>query len=141
MKQKGNLNKIVFDPASCRPSTAVVWTVNIGLLLVAVGTLLPIIHWGLDFYRYIYGAGAIVAIVGRILSFGTYRAAPLRVRRLSRTEFWASVMFGVATFFMFYPRAGATDWLAFTLAGAALQAYASLMLPRTLSKAQAEKED
>lgn len=116
-----------------QPSTTSVWIVNTGLLLVALGTLLPILHIGLEWNRWIFGAGAIATLAGRLMSFGVYRNAPLRIKRLSRIEFWAAVMFAVATFFMFYPGAGATDWLAFTLAGAALQAYCSIMIPRVIA--------
>lgn len=46
----------------------------------------------------------------------------------------AAIMFGVGAFFMFwYPRQ--TDWMAFTLAGGAIEVYASLMLPRAARQA------
>lgn len=117
-----------------KPSATSVWTANIGLILVAIGTLLPIIHLGTDWFKWIYAAGALFTLIGRVLSFNTYRKAPLRVKRLSRMEFWAAMLFATGTFFLFYRQAGPTDWLAFTLAGAGLQAYSSIMLPRAIEK-------
>ncbi len=107
-----------------------IWSVivNSGLLLVAVGTLLPMFGTGQSVYRWIYGAGALISLLGR---FGTQYGGPeLRLRRLSRIEMWASVFFCVAAFFMFYPGAGGRDWLAFTIAGGAILIYTSIMIPR-----------
>ncbi len=108
------------------------WIVNIGLLAIAVATLLPIIRVGGQYFRYIYAAGALLALVGRIMTAGNYKGENLRIRRLARMELWAAIIFAVGTFFLFWHGAGPTDWLAFTLAGAALQSYASIMLPRAL---------
>ncbi len=116
------------------PSALSSWLANIGLLAIAVATLLPIVKIGLDYFRYIYAAGALLTLIGRILSARIYQGMPLRVRRLGRMELWAAIIFGVGTFFLFWHGAGPTDWLAFTLAGAALQSYSSIMLPRTIAK-------
>ena len=35
---------------------------------------------------------------------------------------------------MFYEAAGPRDWIAFTLAGGAIQIYTSIMIPRTIAK-------
>lgn len=115
-------------------SSIVVWIVNIGLILIAVAALLPILRLGENFYRWIYAVGAAACLGGRLATISAFKGFDLRVRRLARMEFWAAIMFAVATFFMFYKGAGPTDWLAFTLAGAALQTYTSIMLPRALAK-------
>lgn len=58
----------------------------------------------------------------------------LRLKRLYRLETWSALFFCVGTFFIFYDRAGVSDWLAFTLAGGAVQAYTSIMIPRAMRK-------
>lgn len=116
------------------PPPAATWLVNIGLFAIAVATLLPILRIGVPWFRYLYASGALLTLVGRIISVRIYNGTPLRVRRLGRMEFWAAIVFAVGTFFLFWPGAGPTDWLAFTLAGAALQTYASIMLPRTIAR-------
>lgn len=108
------------------------WIVNSGLILVVIGIFLPMFGIPQSTYRWIYAAGALISLVGR---FGTQYSGPvLRLRRLTRIEMWASVFFCVAAFFMFYPGAGGTDWLAFTIAGGAILIYTSIMIPREVAK-------
>ena len=108
--------------------------VNVGLLLVVVGILLPMFGVSRLTYRWIYAAGALISLLGR---FGTQYGGPeLRLRRLTRIEMWASVFFFVAAFFMFYPGAQGSDWLAFTIAGGAILIYTSIMIPRETSKSR-----
>lgn len=99
-----------------------------GLLLVMVAAVLPLTGNRGDVFRYIYAAGAVLVFVGRL--FNRCPVNSLRVKRLYRLEVWAGVVFCVGAFFLFYPSAGATDWMAFTLAGGVIEAYASLMIPR-----------
>lgn len=111
----------------------VMWIVTIGLLLIVAGTLLPILRVHGQAWKYIYGSGAVVLFMGRLVT-SVPTDASVRVKRLFRLETWSSAFFCVATFFMFYEHAGATDWLAFTLAGGALQVYTAFMIPRTIRK-------
>ncbi|MDE5745228.1 MAG: hypothetical protein K2H84_06165 [Paramuribaculum sp.] len=104
------------------------WVAITGLLLVVVAAALPLTGNRGDLFRYIYSAGALLAFVGRL--FNPCPSSSLRVRRLYRLEVWAGVVFCVGAFFLFYPSAGATDWMAFTLAGGIIEAYASIMIPR-----------
>ncbi|MDE5836388.1 MAG: hypothetical protein K2H50_05235 [Paramuribaculum sp.] len=99
-----------------------------GLLLVMVAAVLPLTGNRGDVFRYIYTAGALLVLVGRL--FNRCPSNSLRVKRLYRLEVWAGVVFCVGAFFLFYPSAGATDWMAFTLAGGVIEAYASLTIPR-----------
>lgn len=111
------------------------WIVNIGLLLVMTGTALPLLRIGADWFRYIYCAGAVLALLGWIIRKPLGKDAPMRARRLSRMEAWSAIMFCAGGFFMFY-NAGGTgrmDWIAFTLAGGAIQIYTSIMLPKALA--------
>ncbi|MBQ7854074.1 MAG: hypothetical protein IJ352_03490 [Muribaculaceae bacterium] len=113
-------------------NTIFLWFVTIGMLLIAAGTVMPLLMQEGDLFKYVYGGGAVILLIGRI--FTTYKGANLRLKRLYRIEAWASIFFCVATFFMFYESAGNRDWLAFTLAGGAIQIYTSIMIPRTIAK-------
>ncbi len=118
------------------------WFATAGLILIFIGTMIMLLKIESEWWRYIYGAGAITLIAGRLMA--PYKGDIFRIKRLSRIEFWAAIFFCVAVFFMFYPGAGATDWLAFTLAGGAIQVYTSIMIPiaesRELKKRQQEKQ-
>ena len=109
------------------------WLITIGLLFVVAGVLLPIVGLRDGAYRWIYAAGELMCLVGRLFN-RVSDDLPLRVKRLVRLESWSAIFFCVAAFFMFWPGAGATDWLAFTLAGGGILIYTSLMIPRAMRK-------
>lgn len=110
-----------------QPRAIWLWIITIAMLLIMTGTILPIFRLDSQAYRYIYAAGAIMLVVGRI--FTPYTGSILRLRRLYRIESWSALFFCVAAFFLFYDRSSARDWLAFTLAGGAIQIYTSIMIP------------
>lgn len=114
--------------------TVFLWMITIGMLLVAAGTVMPLLMQGTgsDLYKYVYGGGALMLLIGRI--FTTYKGENLRLKRLYRIEGWSAIFFCVAVFFMFYEDASSRDWIAFTLAGGAIQIYTSIMIPRTIAK-------
>ncbi len=103
--------------------------VTIGLLAIMTAAFLPLVHIGGSYNRYIYAAGAIALLAGRIIA-PAVKDAPLRLRRLLRVEIWTALIFVVGAVFLFLPSAGATDWIAFTLAGGVLTVYTSIMIPR-----------
>lgn len=121
-----------------RRQTASMWIANTGLFLIMAAIALPLLRFGGDVYKYVFATGAALVLVGRIINVAP-SGTSLRVRRLVRMELWSGIVFCVGAFFMFYPGVGPTDWLAFTLAGGAIQAYTSLMLPRAIRKESAEK--
>ena len=104
-----------------------------GLLLIAVGTLLPLLRVVSPVTRVLYSAGAVILLVSRIIR-PSYKGKSLRVKRLMRIEFWSAIIFCAGAFFLWYPGAGPMDWLAFTIAGGFLEAYTSIMIPRTRAK-------
>lgn len=114
--------------------TVFLWMITIGMLLVAAGTVMPLLMQGTgsDLYKYVYGGGALMLLIGRI--FTSYKGDNLRLKRLYRIEGWSAIFFCVAVFFMFYEDASSRDWIAFTLAGGAIQIYTSIMIPRTIAK-------
>lgn len=107
-----------------------IWGANIGMIVILIAAALPLLRLGGDAWRYIFAVGAAIVLVCRILQ--PKDAPTLRARRLKKMEMWSGIIWAVGVFFIFYPKAGATDWLAFFLAGGVLEAYASLALPSAL---------
>lgn len=110
------------------------WAAVGGLILVMAGTAIPLLRMHTEIYKYIFSAGALLVVIGRL--FMPYKGPSLRIRRFCRLEVWSGLFFCAAAFFMFWKGAGPTDWIAFTLAGAAIQIYTSIMIPRTRNKEQ-----
>lgn len=131
-----------------RPTKALyTWMATVGLLLIVVGIVIPIYHnftSGLGsrlmspVYKYVYGAGALLLLVAKLLT--PYTGSVLRIKRLMRMEAWAPIFFCVGTFFLFYTDA-ARDWIAFTLAGGAILVYTSIMIPLTINRELRKKRD
>ena len=102
----------------------------VGLLAIVAGVLIPIMTnnpFG-DTFRYVYAAGAALTLLARIFEPKAPQGTPTRIKRLMRLESWSSLLFCVAAFFAFYSAPQLRDWLAFTLAGAAIQIYSSLSI-------------
>ncbi len=99
-----------------------------GLLLLAGGTVLPLFV-GLQFvaFRFIYCAGAALLLIARL--FSPYKGEDIRLKRLHRLELWSALIFCVGGFFLFYDHGTFQEALAFTLAGAMVQIYATIMIP------------
>lgn len=130
MKQNKNTSN---NNQAKQPHAAILWLTTLGMLLVAAGTAMPLLMIdGSDLFKYIYGAGAIMLLIGRL--FNPYKGDNIRLKRLYRIESWSAIFFCVAVFFMFYESAGPRDWIAFTLAGGAILIYTSIMIPRTIAK-------
>lgn len=108
--------------------------VTMGMLLIAAAIVIPMFAGIANpVYRWLYAAGALILLIGRILS--QYKGDNLRLRRLYRIETWSAVFFCVAAFFLFYPPGNnLRDVLAFTLAGGVIQIYTSIMIPRAAKK-------
>lgn len=121
------------EPTDSPRALASAILVNIGLLTIVVATAMPLLRISSSHTTpYIYSAGALMLIVGRFMT--SRKTDDIRLSRLYRLETWSALIFAVAAFFMFYPAAGATDWIAFTMAGGFVQAYASIMIQRRLAK-------
>lgn len=94
-------------------------------LVGSLGSFMPI--GGFSLWRYIFAAGAVMSLITRLVWPGHEEG--LRRRRLERLKFWSAVTFCVAAFLIFY-QPYSNDWIAFTMAGAFLQSYSSVMLAR-----------
>ncbi len=102
----------------------------IGLVAIAAGVLIPIMTnnpFGMTF-RYVYSVGAALTLLARFMEPSPGPGTPIRIKRLMRLEAWSALLFCVAAFFAFYSAPMLRDWLAFTLAGAAIQIYSSLAI-------------
>lgn len=106
----------------------------LGLLVIVAATMIPLLRNGFDYmwYRYLYAAGAAMVLVAKL--FTPYTGKVLRMKRLQRLEAWSGIFFAVAAFFMFYTPGANRDWLAFTLAGGAVQVVATVMMTRLAKK-------
>lgn len=114
-----------------QPGRLALWGITIGLLLIVAGTLMPLLGNTVTF-KWIYVAGAAILLISRV--FSPYTGKVERIKRLYRIESWSALFFCVAVFFMFYEHGTMRDWLAFTMAGGAIQIYTSIMIPRTVAK-------
>lgn len=113
------------------------WLVGIattGLLAIVVATMIPLFSNGFEhpWFRYLYAAGAALVLIGRL--FSPYTGKHPRVKRLYRLEAWSGIFFAVAAFFMFYDPSNNRDWLAFTLAGGAIQIVVTLIMSRVAKR-------
>lgn len=117
------------------PNPVMYALVIIGLLVIVAATLVPILSNGFEntWFRYLYAAGAAMTLIGRL--FTPYTGKHQRMKRLHRLEAWSAIFFCVAAFFMFYEPNGNRDWLAFTLAGGAVQIIATFIATRVARKA------
>ncbi len=110
-----------------------------GLAIIALGALLPLLLGPKDIYaKIVFSVGAGILLIGRL--FTVYDGKVFRVKRLFAIEKWSAIFFCVAAFFQWYsdnPR----DWLAFVLAGAFIQLYTSIAIPRARIKAQRRGEE
>ena len=110
-------------------SNILIW---VGMPAILAGLFIPLFTGPQEsLYKYIFAVGAGLNLAGRLMV--EYTGRNVRVKRLLRIEVWAALFFGVAAYFMFTdpnPR----SWIAFVLAGGAILAYTSLMIPRAQRK-------
>lgn len=110
---------------------------SLALLMLFVPAFLPLLYIEGEWMIYVYVAGAILAVLSRILQRAGYRkdkSMPLRVRRLRHIEFWSAMCYLVSAYFRVSDHHPG-NWIAFLLAGAALQVYTSFMIPYQQKKA------
>lgn len=97
----------------------------LGLLIVTAMALLPLLNINGPWMRWLFAAGALMVLVVRVLE--RYDGDNLRIKRLYRINIVSALLFCASAAMTFYSR-GTTDWIAFLMAGAALQLYSSLAL-------------
>ncbi len=97
---------------------------SLGLLLIAIGVMLPIIKGGFDDFaaaKWTFTAGAIVCLVAALFTPQLPKSMPLSRRRWQRIEGWSAILFCAAAAMLYLPTTTHRDWLAFTLAGATIR--------------------
>lgn len=101
------------------------------LLVIFLATLVPFLLMDNEVAReafpYVYSAGALALLLVRL--FTPFKGTDLKLKGWHRIESWTAIIFCVAAFFLFYNPHQLRDWLAFTLAGAVLQAITSIAIP------------
>lgn len=119
------------------PHTSLVIIGMLGLLGIAVGTLLPIFNvyspGTVTWWKWVYAGGAALYLIAKF--FSPYTGSVPRIKRLYRIESWSAIFFAVAAFFIFYNGNMTRDVWAFTLAGGALLIFTSISIPRAAKKA------
>lgn len=122
--------------SNTKPRPWAVVCAPIGLLMILLATIVPFflqnVEWAQNAYKYVYAIGAFVLFIAR--AFDGRTSSDFRLKRLYRLEAWQAVIFLVAAFFLFYAQAEMRDWLAFTIAGAALQIFTSFAIPAREAK-------
>ncbi|MDE6277787.1 MAG: hypothetical protein K2M06_06730 [Muribaculaceae bacterium] len=104
---------------------------TLGLIIFLVALTLP--RWQpVEVYRWVAAAGALIILVSRI--FTRYSGSDLKLRRLLRIQLWSGIFFCAASAFLFIPGGTLRDFIAFTMAGAAIQIYTSIAIPRRRKK-------
>lgn len=113
-----------------RPRLAAVGA-PLALLVIFLATLVPFLlmgqQWAREAFPYVYSAGALALLLVRL--FTPFKGSDMRLKRWHRIESWTAIIFCVGAFFLFYNPHQLRDWLAFTLAGAVLQAITSIAIP------------
>ncbi len=113
-----------------RPRLAAVGA-PMALLVIFLATLVPFLlmdnEVAREVFPYVYSAGALALLLVRL--FTPFKGTDLKLKGWHRIESWTAIIFCVAAFFLFYNPHQLRDWLAFTLAGAVLQAITSIAIP------------
>ena len=104
------------------------------MLVMIVLPLLPAISgdpaW-MERMRWVFTAGAFVVLVGRF--FGFNQGASLRIKHLYGILIFSALLYCASASMMFIFQ-GTNNWIAFLLAGLAVQTYASWMIEREEKK-------
>lgn len=137
-KQEDSSKKYTLEEMQGKPPKTI-WVVvaTLGLLVIMLGTLLPIMQvkigpQAVGWWKYVYAGGALCFLVGKL--FSPYTGIHPRIKRLYRIESWSAVFFCVAAFFLFWNNDGTRDVWAFTMAGGALLIFTTIAIPRTIRK-------
>lgn len=120
------------------PRAWVVVLATVGLLAIAVGTLMPILNVQIapgaagTWWKYCYAGGALCFLIAKL--FTPYTGTHQRIKRLFRIEVWSALFFCAAAFFLFYNGNVSRDSWAFALAGGALLVFTTIQIPRVVRR-------
>ena len=108
--------------------------VIVGLLMMAVIAITPLLvnhQIDMEMMRWIFTAGATIVLVGRLI--GTYSGPSFRIRHLHVILIFSALLYCASASMMFIFQ-GTNNWIAFLLAGLAVQIYASWAIEREQKK-------
>lgn len=121
---KLNVNPKLLNVAMCCAMTAMLVTAFLPIVL----------NENLVALRVIFAVAAAVTLLCQVLMPGS-EGAGFRIRRLARMNVWAAVLYCVAATCLFiHDETMQRSWVAFLLAGAVLQIYATLMIGHLSNK-------
>lgn len=102
----------------------------VAMTVLMLSTVIPLLskEWP-SWQRYMLAAGAAGTLVAQILIPSP--SEELRIRRLSRMNVWSGIVYCVGAYCLFSTNADMRQsWVAFLLAGAVIQIYATLMISK-----------
>ena len=103
------------------------------MVILMVTAILPIVGFNWPWLRYAYAAGAALTLLAQVLM--PKPGNSLRVRRLARMNVWSAIIYCVSAACLFTTNQDMQNsWVAFLLAGAVLQIYATLMISHLIEK-------
>lgn len=105
----------------------------VGMTVLLAGTLVPFFNYNWPWGKYVFAAGALCTLVAQIMIPAPGKE--IRVRRLSHINVISAVLYCIAAYCPFsLDFSMQRSWVAFLLAGAVLQIYATLMLSKATGK-------
>lgn len=108
--------------------------VIVGLLIMAVMAIVQLLvnlDINVELTKWIYIAGALIVLVGRLV--GIYKGPSLRIKHLHLILVFSALLYCASGSMMFIFE-GTNNWIAFLLAGLAVQTYASWTIDRLEKK-------
>ena len=107
--------------------------IAVGELAMLIMAALPLLNINLEWMRWVFAAGAVLVLVGRIMDY--YQGPSLRIKRLHRILISSGILYCASALMMFLSR-GTNDWIGFLLAGLVVQIYASKMIDYESTKGE-----
>lgn len=101
----------------------------VAMVVLLVTAFMPILGLMWNWLRYAFAAGALFTLVAQVLTKSPDDS--LRVRRLTRMNVWSAILYCVSAACLFVNDASMQkSWIAFLLAGAVMQIYATVQISR-----------
>ena len=105
----------------------------IGMTVLLIIAFLPILGLKWTWLRYAFAAGAVLTLIAQILT--KYPGKGFREKRLKHMNVWSAILYCVSAGCLFTTSQDMQNsWVAFLLAGAILQIYATMMLSKLANK-------
>lgn len=104
----------------------------VSMTLLLLTAVMPLLHMDQPWRRYVFAAAALGTLIAQILIPSP--GDDFRTRRLARMNVWSGIVYCVAAYCPFSSNFDMQrSWVAFMLAGAVLQIYATFMLSKLIN--------